>query len=134
MMKMKITKELYEQFDKTGKAIIAEDGGEILDDRKIDLPVGVQRPPSLVEQIKRLMRGPLAQQAREQEMESFEESDDFEWDDPEETEMDTPYAVNAEDLPVTMEMEEPPADYPAEEAPGESAAEPEPVTAEDKKA
>lgn len=99
---MQITKELYEMFDKYGKAVLTEDGSEILDDRKIDLPVGIRRPPTLLEQIKRLMRGPLAEEARQQEKETFDEANNFEAEDPEDAEFFSGYEVSPDDIPVTM--------------------------------
>lgn len=105
---MQISKELYEKFDLYGKAVLTEDGSEILDDRKKAMPVGLKRPPSLLEQIRRLMRGPLAQEARENEMETFEEANNFDAEDPEEAELFSGYEIGPDDLPVTTSEIQPP--------------------------
>lgn len=108
---MQISKELYEKFDKYGKAILNEDGSEILDDRKVESAVHLKRPLSLVEQIKRLMRGPLAAEARQNEMETLEEANDFDSiEDPEDAQNFSGYEIGPDDIPVTMEDVEPPPD------------------------
>lgn len=55
-----------------------ERGREILDDKPAALPVGFQRPPSLQDQIRSLVRNELSRRASDQGFETFEESDDFE--------------------------------------------------------
>lgn len=55
-----------------------EDGKEILDSTPKQMPVGFEKPESLVEKIQRLVRSErLAQAAQEMGMETPEEADDF---------------------------------------------------------
>lgn len=51
---------------------------ESLDDTPVSVPVKFNRPPSLHEQIKSLIRREVSQTAVNSGMESFEEADDFE--------------------------------------------------------
>lgn len=55
-----------------------EQGRELPDPTPVEIPVGFQRPESLQEQIKRLVRTELSAQAQAEGFESFEEADDFE--------------------------------------------------------
>lgn len=56
-------------------------GRQIPDPRPVEVPVGFQRPPTLQEEIRRFIRVEMSQRAQSQELESFEEADDFEIDD-----------------------------------------------------
>lgn len=62
-----------------------EFGRELPDATPVELPVGFVRPPTLQEEIMRLIRNEMSQQAAEQGYETFEEADDFDedvdWDD-----------------------------------------------------
>lgn len=54
-----------------------EKGREILDPTPVAIPVAFSRPPSIAEQVQRLVRSHLNAIAAEQGKESFEEADDF---------------------------------------------------------
>lgn len=54
---------------------------EVPDKTPLEIPVGFQRPPSLQEQIQRLVRVELSDRASSEGMETFEESEDFGEDD-----------------------------------------------------
>lgn len=56
-------------------------GHEILDPRPMALPVGFQRPPTLAEQVARLVRGHMSDMAAADGFETFEDADDFELDE-----------------------------------------------------
>lgn len=58
-----------------------EKGNEVPDPTPASIPAGFKVPESLQEQIKRLIRTSLSEQADEQGMETFEESEDFDIDD-----------------------------------------------------
>lgn len=59
-----------------------EDGLEIMDQREIELPVGLKRPETLQEMIARMVRQ-HSMFAEKKGHESFEESDDFDVEDEE---------------------------------------------------
>lgn len=54
-----------------------ERGHEVPDPKPMAVPIHFKRPPSLAEQIKKLVRNELSQQASNNGLESFEEGDDF---------------------------------------------------------
>lgn len=56
-------------------------GHEILDDTPVAMPVGFNRPPTLADQIRAMVKGELSRQASEQGLETFEDADDFDVDD-----------------------------------------------------
>lgn len=53
-------------------------GQEIPDSTPVEVPAGFKRPPSLEEQVQRLIRTSLSEWAERNEMETFEEAEDFE--------------------------------------------------------
>jgi len=64
---------------------------EKLDPTPLEIPVGFQRPPSLQEQIQRLVRVELSDKAAAAGAETFEESEDFGEDD---DDPGTPYELH----------------------------------------
>lgn len=59
-----------------------EQGREIPDPRPLEVPIGYKKPETLADQIRRLIRSQqLADLANSQDMDTFEESEDFEIDD-----------------------------------------------------
>lgn len=96
---MKITKELHDELKKLRRAMI-KDGIEFLNPTPVAIPIGMERPPSLKEQIQRVLRTELSMQAAAQGEETFEEADDFDVpeDDPDPV---SPYEMNE------MQYEEP---------------------------
>lgn len=119
---MKITPELYEQLKSIRRAYLDDDGKELLNPVPLHVHLGLKRPPTLREQIQRVLRSELSAQAASQGMETFAESQDFDVAD----EFDSP-------LPITpYEMTEeflnlPPEPAPVAPAAGEEAP-PEPST------
>lgn len=58
-------------------------GREEADSKPAAMPVGFQRPPTLAEQVQRLVRSAISREAEEKGFETFEESEDFDIpDDP----------------------------------------------------
>lgn len=96
---MKISKELYDQLC-TLRVSMIKDGIEYPNPIPKEVNVGFKRPPTLQEQIKRLIRKDLSLQALEQGMESEEEANDFEVDDGFETsEPVSKYVLMDEEFP-----------------------------------
>lgn len=63
-----------------------ERGEELCDPTPLEIPIGAQRPESLTDQIRRMIRNEMSEQAEEEGNESFREANDFEVaeeDDPE---------------------------------------------------
>lgn len=54
-----------------------ENGHEVPDPRPVAIPAGFKRPETLAEQVRRLVRTSLSQQAHNEGMETFEEAEDF---------------------------------------------------------
>jgi len=57
------------------------DGSEHVDPVPMAVPVGFRRPPTLAEQVQRLVRGEMSRRAELEGKESFEEANDFDVDD-----------------------------------------------------
>lgn len=69
-------------------------GEEILDDTPVAMPIGFQRPPSLQDQIRRMIRSEqFNYEMEKQGNETFEESEDFECGD-ESFDPTTPYELD----------------------------------------
>lgn len=62
-------------------ARLDKDGNEILDPTPVALPVRFQRPPSLVDDVRRLVAQEMSRVAMDQDFDSFEDADDFDIDD-----------------------------------------------------
>lgn len=56
-------------------------GREIADQRPVELPLGVRRPPSMAEMIQAAVRREMSAAAAARGQETFEEADDFEVDE-----------------------------------------------------
>lgn len=82
-------------------------GEEIPDPRPVELPVGFRPPKSLHDTMRDLLRNEEFRRSLEaKDMESFEEADDFEPDDPDPMARSTPYEKNFDpDHVFTREQE-----------------------------
>lgn len=69
-----------------------EFGREIPDPTPIEVPLKFQRPPTLQEQIRQMIRSESLRATLSEEAESFEEADDFDIDD-EEDDILSPYEI-----------------------------------------
>lgn len=64
-------------------ALLDKNGHEIPQGGPLSIPSGFKRPPTLAEQVQRLVRGSLSRQAEDEGFESFDDADDFDIpDDP----------------------------------------------------
>lgn len=70
---------------------INELGQEVLSKVAVEIPGGLHRPPSLIEQMRMMVRQEFSRHAASQGYESFEESDDFDVDDEWELEPSSAY-------------------------------------------
>jgi hypothetical protein len=82
-------KFIEEQIDL--EAYIDEKGREVLSRKKIEVPVDFKVPETLNETVRRMIQGELSNAADRHGMETFEESEDFDIEDPEMEDIDTPF-------------------------------------------
>lgn len=115
--KLYVTKKLMEDLTKLAYGMLNEKGHEVFNPTPKVLHTGVNRPPTLQEQIQRVLRINLSEQAEAQGAETFEESNDFDVVD----EFDS--IDNAPDSQYTIMEDEPHAPEGASEAVPEGAAE-----------
>lgn len=119
----------------TGQIIsdLAEDGSEILDPTPIAPPIGFTRTKSMMEQVRDMVRSErLAEEARREGYETFEESEDFDVDDdfdpstPYENDFDPPISEVKEAVEAEKKGrgEKSPPVAPKEPTPGEAPPEP----------
>lgn len=64
--------------------VIDQEGREVVDPNPMEVPLGMKRPPTLEEQVKRLIRTSMSEYAAMHGAETFEESEDFDIDEPDE--------------------------------------------------
>lgn len=69
---------------------LTKEGSEILDSKPMEVPVGFMRPPSLQDQVRRLIRTEMSEQEYRKGGETFEESEEF---GEEEEDFGTPYEL-----------------------------------------
>lgn len=91
MNQLKVDPTLFEELSKLKRSMLDENGRETPNPRPKDVAIGL-RPPSLQEQIQRLIKVELSEQMQKQGAETFEEANDFEVDD-EEGDPLSPYAL-----------------------------------------
>lgn len=78
--KVRDTDDYNKKLKKTG-ANLDFDGREILDPTPMEPPVGWKKAPHVYDMMRNLVTQELSRRAQEQGFESFEESEDFDWDD-----------------------------------------------------
>lgn len=78
---MNRTKELADSLIENNRAILTKDGKELLNPVPLNENIHLERPPSLKEQIQRVIREGISPLAEEHGEESFEEFNDFDIDD-----------------------------------------------------
>lgn len=65
-----------------GVSKLTPDGSELPDSRPVEVPIGFERPESIQDLIRRLVRDPaIREDLTSSDAESFDEADDFEIDD-----------------------------------------------------
>lgn len=117
MYKLKMTKDLYDELSKMVHSKHDEKGREIPNPKPKIMNVSV-RPPSLQEQIQRLLRVELSRQVQDQGAETFDEANDL--DVPEEDPMPlSGYEVLEDEYPIpkpslSNNPKQPPAEAPQE--------------------
>lgn len=103
---MKIKKSTFDKLTKLATAYLNQKGQEVNNPKPLNLAPGIGRPPTLQEQIQRIMRKEVSQQASAQGFETFEESQDFDIEDSFDSDQyETVYTTMTEESP-----EPPPAD------------------------
>lgn len=128
MEKYEISQELLVKLKKSDHAFFTEDGRELLNPVPLVLDV-TPRPPTLQEQIKRLMRVELSRRAAAEELETWDEANDFDIDDEANDAPATIYQQMVDESPPDASESEPPAHGP--EAAESQPAEPEPEGGEE---
>lgn len=89
-------------------------GREIPDQTPVDIPVGFERPESLHDQIKRLIRTELSAQADAAGLETFEEADDFDVGDDDDPRSPHELDDDQERAPLPEKLSPKPVDKPVE--------------------
>lgn len=112
---MKISNELHAKLKKLHRAMIDQNGAELHNPTPVSIPIGQQRPPTLKEQIQRVLRTELSNQAASQGHETYEEANDFDIDD--DDTMYSPYELQPmqDDLEPIVDKPEPAKKEPAPE-------------------
>lgn len=95
---MNVTKDLVEQLTQLRVALLDARGHELLNPRPVQMPTSMQRPLSLQEQIRRVLRTELSRQADAQGHETFDEANDFEVLDEFDIEPPSQYTMDEEFL------------------------------------
>lgn len=99
-----IDQATYDKLCQLTHAYIDEDGMEVNNPAPLEVPEGFKRPATLLEQIRRVLRTEVSRQAAAQDMESWEEANDFAVED--EFDIEEPMS------PYTEMVPEAPADEP----------------------
>lgn len=131
--KIYITEELFEHIRTLAKSELMEDGRELPNPEPLVIHTGLERPLTLNEQIQRCMRQEISRQVAAQGMETFEESQDFEVEEPFDSEMPVSVHEMTEEEPLPNNVQDPeqvpaaqPDPEPAAQSDPEPAAQPEP--------
>lgn len=93
-----ITPELAKDLTKLTHGMLDKKGREVLNPKPHVLAGGLKRPPTLQEQIQRLVRKNLSDQVAAQGHETFEEADDFDVQDDFEIEPTSKYEMMEEEF------------------------------------
>lgn len=123
---MNITQELYDELlTITGRARLDDKGREMFNPVPTNIIAPSERPLTLKQQIQRILRTTLSDQAESQGRETFEEANDFDMVDSFDNEPTSKYELMDDDLDfVPRETPQPPSE--PEEKPEAQEAEPEP--------
>lgn len=84
---MLVDKKTVKKLTKLRTAMLDSKGREILNPKQMQIPVGMKKPQSLQDQIKKILREEVSMQAQAQEKESWEEANDFDVKDDFETDL-----------------------------------------------
>ena len=117
---MNVTKELMDTLCGLFHAELDENGSELLNPTPVNTNIELEKPLSMQEQIERLMKGKLSQQAWLQGEETFEEANDFDVDDEFINEPLSGYEVQElEEEYITTQPNAPESSEPSTEVPTE---------------
>lgn len=119
---LKVSPELFHELKDLVSSVIDENFHEVPNPKPEEIVVS-KRPPSLKEQIQRLIKVELSQQMEQQGMETFEEANDFDLED--EGEFISPYEIHdmVEEVPINPSPSPPnnePEEAPTPEEPQET--------------
>lgn len=78
---MKITESLNKKLKRLRFAALDDNGKELLNPEQVEVPVEMTIPEPLQERIKRILQTELSAQAAAQDMETFDEANDFDIDE-----------------------------------------------------
>lgn len=95
--KMTVTPELVEQLSQMVHSYLDEYGREVNNPLPHTVDAGLDPPMTLQQQIQRLLRRELSAQAQSQGLETFQEADDFDVDEPFEQDLRSAYEMVEED-------------------------------------
>lgn len=116
MNQLKIKPELFEILKDLRSAMLDDEGREVLNPLPTVTNTDI-RPPSLQEQIQRLVRTELSRQVQQQGAETFEEANDFDVPDDDIPADTSPYTLLEEEEPI------PPPPSPTKTTPAEPSTE-----------
>ena len=97
-----VTEETFNNLNNLTRALLNEDGKEVHNPEPKVMHTSVNRPPTLAEQIQRVIRTQVSQQAAEQGHETFAESMDL--DIPEDNSDDTEYTILSPEHPIIQAL------------------------------
>lgn len=90
-------------------AYLNDKGQEVVDSTPLEIPLGMKRPPTMQEQIQRILAGERAQRyMQEHDLETPEEADDFDIDDDPEPVSQYEFHEMIEEIPVPPAQREAP--------------------------
>ncbi len=103
---MLLKKSTLKKLTDLNRSYLDAKGREVPNPKPMVLHPGIPRPATLQEQIQRVMRGELSNQAQQQGMDTFEEANDFNVkDDFDEELLDTHYTKMIDEIPIDFEGE-----------------------------
>lgn len=119
---LKVTPELFQELNKLTSSYIDKNGHEVCNPKPEEIVIG-KRPPSLKEQIQRLVKVELSEQAGAQEFETWEEANDFDIEDDGNPLSGLEVQDMIDEEPIEIETPEtpPPAEVPAVVPPADNA-------------
>lgn len=85
-----------------------ERGQEIPDDTPLAIPLGMKKPESLVEMMRRLIRSDVSRFAQDQGEETFEEANDFDVEEDDAELHSSPYELMTDEVPRAQAKPEKP--------------------------
>ena len=92
---------------KLKRSILSKNGGEYHNPQPKVHNTGLNRPPTLQQQIQRLLKNEMSLAAEKNDMETFDESNDFDiTDEFDQSELESSYQLLQEEIPDTVKEKE----------------------------